>query len=436
MSENDQLVRVANPFPTPAPQEGGMVAVEQQRAMMEVLAAMQFARLNPRDQRRATDLILNDCAMPVLAEDATYEYARGGSSVDGPSIRLAETIAMRWGNFSCGVKEIARREGYSEVVAYAVDLQSNAWDSKTFQVRHWRDTKKGGYQVTDERDIYEVIANQGARRKRACILTLIPKDVIEAALRQCDVTLKAKIEITAETIQTMVDAFAKWSVTQEMIEKRIQRKLEAMQPGHVLSLKKIANSMRDGMSQPADWFDVPSAGGAQEGPQVSQADRVAAELAAKRKPPAPPSQPSTTPGLVDPDTGEITPPQPKAQAQTLVPLADLEKRIAEAGSNEQMNELLPQISAHPEGAERNAVSQAWMKRTMVLNHGPEKPKTSQQPPKPHGTEKIRADIIIKMNKAKNEDELNTARDSANLYAWDEADKKAIDARYQRCREDL
>jgi hypothetical protein len=234
---------------------GGLVSVEQQRALGEVQAAMMLARANPRDPIRATESILNDCTRPTLAASATYHFARGGSAIDGPSIRLAEALAQRWGNIQYGVAEIARHDGYSEAVSYCWDMESNCRAELKFQVRHWRDTQRGGYQLTDERDIYEAIANQGARRKRACILAVIPGDVTEAAVEQCKRTLQAQADISPEGIRRLVDAFAELGVTAQQIEARIQRRLEAVRPGQVVALRSIYNSLRDGMSVAADWFE-------------------------------------------------------------------------------------------------------------------------------------------------------------------------------------
>ena len=64
--------RAANPFgagmevATPRA-NGGLVSVEQQRAIAEVQARMIIARANPRDPIRAVELILNDCTRPTLA---------------------------------------------------------------------------------------------------------------------------------------------------------------------------------------------------------------------------------------------------------------------------------------------------------------------------------------------------------------------------------
>lgn len=245
----------SNPFG--APRQGhGLIAVEQQRAIAEVQAAMIVARSMPRDRRQVLDLIIQDCTDPGLAEEAEYEFSRGGSKISGPSIRLLETVARRYGNMESGIKELSRQNGYSECEAYAWDMETNFRDRKTFQVKHWRDTNKGGYALTDERDIYELIANQGARRKRACMEAVIPRDIVDQAARQCQTTLKTKVDITPELISGMLEKFAGFGVTKEMLEKRIQRHMDAITPALVVQLRRIFNSLKDGMSSASEWFDT------------------------------------------------------------------------------------------------------------------------------------------------------------------------------------
>ena len=284
-------VVAANPFGNdgPSPSGGALVAVEQSKAIAEVQAALLLARANPRDPRRAMDRILQDCMRPSLAEEATYQYSRGGNDIGGPSIRLAETLAKRWGNMEAGVKELSRRDGVSECPAYALDYESNYRDVRTFTVRHWHDTKQGGYAIKDERDIYEMIANYGARRKRACILALIDGDVVEAATKQCELTLAAKIEVTDELIAQMLERFGEYGVTKEMIEKRIQRHMSALTPAMAMSLKKIYNSLRDGMSTPAEWFEMGDSAAANVAAPAADArtSSVKSRMKAKKKDDAP-----------------------------------------------------------------------------------------------------------------------------------------------------
>ena len=252
---------VSNPFAQSAgavstPSTGqATVATDQARAVAEVQAALMIARMNPRDPVKAMDRILNACARPMLANAATYAYSRGGSDITGPSIRLAEAIAQGWGNIQYGIREISQSGGVSTVAAYAWDVETNTRREVVFQVQHKRETKKGSYTLKDGRDIYELVANQGARRVRACILGVIPGDVVEAALAQCAVTQKANVDMTAEGLQNLVECFARFGVSKAQIEKRIQRRIDAIQPAQVISLRNIWKSIRDGMSSPEEWFE-------------------------------------------------------------------------------------------------------------------------------------------------------------------------------------
>jgi hypothetical protein len=254
--------------------QGAVVATEQQRAIAEVQAAMMLARANPRDERKAMDRILMSCARPSLAEQAVYQYARGGTDISGPSIRLAEAIAQTWGNLQYGVRELSRDHENATVQAYAWDLETGTRREVTFQVPLIRSTKKGSYRLEDPRDIYETVANQGARRVRACILALIPGDVVDAAVEQCEATMKAKADVSPESIRKMVEAFAAVGVTREQIELRIQRRLDSITPAQVVQLKKIYASLRDGMSSVSDWFELQQAGAQQEQEKKSLASKI------------------------------------------------------------------------------------------------------------------------------------------------------------------
>lgn len=289
----------ANPFadaPVVARPTGASNAVantDQQRAIAEVQAAMMIARMNPRDPIVSMDRILNACARPGLADAAVYTYARGGSDISGPSIRLAEAMAQSWGNLQFGIRELEQHAGMSTVQAFAWDVETNVRREVTFQVPHIRHTKKGSYKLEDPRDIYESIANNGARRLRACILAVIPGDVTEAAVNQCELTMKTKADTSPEAMAKMVSAFAPFGVTREQIEARIQRRLDAIQPAQVVSLKKIYASLRDGMSVAIDWFEVAEHEHAETGAaQGTRTDAIKDKLRASKPTTEPAPQPS------------------------------------------------------------------------------------------------------------------------------------------------
>lgn len=264
----------------------------QTREAAELQTKYLMAERFPRDERHAFDGVVNAFSRPGLAERAAYEYAKGGTAISGPSIHAAQAIAQQWGNIEFGFIEVERgvdADGvtFSTVRSFAIDLEHRTQRPIQFIVRHWRDTKSGGYRLKDERDIYELTANMAQRRTRACILSVLPQDVIDAAMAQAELTLKTKADTSPGAMAKMVEAFAPFGVTKDHIEALIQRRLDAITPAQVVRLKRIYASLRDDMSTPGEWFELGQAGeggevGAGQKP-ASAAEAVAARRAAKKK---------------------------------------------------------------------------------------------------------------------------------------------------------
>ena len=251
----------------PVPQQNGMLqqvqtpsaltSVDQARAIAEVQAAMVVARMNPRDEMRAYQRIVMACKRKSLAEQASYAYPRGGKMVTGPSIRLAEVIAGYWGNITYGLRELNRGKGISEVEAFAWDLETNTRVTRQFQVKHIRDKSDGGKELTGERDIYELVASMGQRRVRACILEVVPGDIVEGAEEECKKTLQGgNGEPMEDRIRKMVLAFSEFGISKDMIEARLRHKIEATLPAELVTLQQIYRSLKDGMAKREEFFDM------------------------------------------------------------------------------------------------------------------------------------------------------------------------------------
>lgn len=235
-----------------------MLQVSESRAVAEVQAAYVIAKKFPRDENASFMRIMKACERPLLAEQSMYAYPRGGQLVTGASIRLAEALAQNWGNIDCGVREISQSDGMSVAEAYAIDLETNTRIVKTFHVPHSRDTKQGKKRLTDSRDIYELVANQGARRLRACILGIIPGDVVDAAVSRCGKTMESSDVPMADQVRKLVIAFDELGVKAEHIEKRLGHKLDATIPQEIVILRGIYKSIKDGMADRSQFFDIAS----------------------------------------------------------------------------------------------------------------------------------------------------------------------------------
>lgn len=258
--ENQIITTEPNPFKMPANIHGinaGAVTIESSKAIAEAQGKLIIAKNFPRDEHLAYAKVIEACKRKSLAEKAIYSFPRSGSTISGPSIRLAEELARCWGNVDFGIKELSQKDGESEMSAYCWDMETNTMSSQTFVVAHVRDTKKGQVRLTEQRDIYENNANMAGRRLRARILAILPPDLVEAAVNECRKTLAGNNDTPiSDRINKMVAAFAKFGVKIEVIEKRLGRKIDTMTTEDISEYIGIYNSLKDGNSSISDWFDV------------------------------------------------------------------------------------------------------------------------------------------------------------------------------------
>ncbi len=298
--------------------ESPTAMAEQHRAITEVQAALTIAASNPRDEIKKIDQIITSCQRVGVAEEATYLYSRGGTEITGPSIRLMELIAQKWGNIEWGFRELARyhgvggRAGESQVEAFAWDLESNSKAKRVFTVEHKLGTKNGMKSLLDPRDIYEYVANIAQRRVRTCLENVIPRDVTDRAVEECAETLKANFKVTPDVLVKLLDSFQKFDVTKSQIEARIQRRLDALTPAQYLSLRKIYKSMDEGMSVPADWFAE-----AQSGEPQKKSGTEAAKESLRKGAVAKPAAGNGNTGDNGDSQRQTSPPQSREAVDTL-----------------------------------------------------------------------------------------------------------------------
>lgn len=234
----------------------GTVAIEESRAVAEVMGKLFVASRRPRDKAQAFTELMEECARPAMAEEAEYSYPRGNEQVTGPSIRLAEAMARVWGNIEYGIRELSDDEDSTEMEAYCWDLETNVLSSQKFRVKKERSTRNGSYKLTDQRDVYEQNANLGSRRLRARILAVLPADLKEHALAACKRALmpKTKEELPGK-VKDLIKAFSKHKVTEAMLIKRVTKPVAEFTAEDYTNLVAIGNSLKDGFTKPGDWFE-------------------------------------------------------------------------------------------------------------------------------------------------------------------------------------
>lgn len=251
---------------------GGAVA---DRAVAEIQAQVFMAKQFPRDENQARARILRSCQRPGLASKAIYTYPKGGQRVTGPSIRLAEAIAQAWGNLDFNTVILEQRENESVCLSYCWDVETNTRASRSFIVPHKISTKHGEKVLTDPREIYELAANQGARRLRACILSIIPGDIVDEAIEACNATLSGgNKRPLLDRLRELTDRFMTYySVPLSSIERYFGYPLDSFTEMDGVTLAGIYTALRDGASSREDYFQLPKlAGGEDDAPSEKTAE--------------------------------------------------------------------------------------------------------------------------------------------------------------------
>lgn len=237
---------------------GQATAVEQSRAVAEVQAAVVVAQQCPRNIQSAVAEMRQSCAQKGLADRAFYRYKRGGQQVTGASVHLARELARCWGNIQYGIAELRRDDerGESEMQAYAWDVQTNTRSAQVFVVPHKRDTKDGVKALVDMRDVYENNANNGARRLREAIFSVLPPWFVEDAKDRCNTTIKDEggDKPLAQRIADAVKLFSVLGVTAGQLEAKFDRKPGELTEHDLAQLRVIYSSLQRGEVTREDEF--------------------------------------------------------------------------------------------------------------------------------------------------------------------------------------
>lgn len=235
-------------------------AVEQARAVAEVQAAIIVAQQVPRNMDRALADMRDATGRLALAEQAFYKVPDRGT---GPTVHLMRELARIWGNLTYGVRELHRDDaaGMSEILAYAVDLQTNTRSERSFLVPHARMKKINNQQtrqkLVDLGDIYLNNQNIGARAVRECISTVLPTWFRNEAENRCRDTLRNGEdggEPLTKRIDGMVQAFAQIGVGVTRLEDRLGRKRGTWDGSHVAEMVVAYQSIQRGETAVEDEF--------------------------------------------------------------------------------------------------------------------------------------------------------------------------------------
>ncbi len=311
---------------------GQATAIEQSRAIAQVQAMVIVAQQCPRSKTAAIAAMEEACSQIELAQQAFFRYERGKlpngkpNVITGPSVHLARELARCWGNVEHGVTELRRDDlaAESEMQSFAWDLQTNTRSASIFIVPHKRDTKNGVRELTDMRDIYENNANNGARRLREAIYSVLPVWYRKQAEALCRKTMvEGGGQPIAQRIAEAVKAFERYRVSPQRLAAKFGcATVDELTAADVADLGVIYDSLKQGTVTVDDEFPA-------------EPDRITAGDLATTNPPPASRQQSTPPAAAE----SVPTPEPAGGAPSR-PAAKIT-----SGQKEQLNGYRQKLSA-------------------------------------------------------------------------------------------
>lgn len=287
------------------PIEGELVPIEQPQGLdpitrAEIDVAISTAHRFPRSlQRFKADLMTMATLDEETASGCFFSLPRGGKTVQGPSIRLAEMAVSAYGNIRAGARILGESEDgrYIRAMGMCHDLQNNVLIAMETQRRI---TDKEGRRYND--DMISTTANAAASvALRNAIYRVVPKALIKGAYDAAVGVVKGSVKSLAESRQKALEALKTLSpaLTPDRVCAALGKAGEAeLGVEDIVTLRGLYTAIKTGETSVEDAFppveravkaaDLLPAAAPVVAPKVQTVAPAPAEAPRKRGPGRPP----------------------------------------------------------------------------------------------------------------------------------------------------
>lgn len=225
----------------------------------EIDVAISTAKKYPRDIAKVKQSMLSFATLDVeTAEACFYSLPRGGKTIQGPSVRLAEIAVSCYGNLRAGSRitsVVASGEAPHVVVqAVAMDLEKNI--SISIEKRR-RITKKKFKDAIDEDDINLAANACSAICFRDAVFKVIPLALIKPIFEASKKVAVGDAKTLSDRRIRCLETFAKMGLKRDRVLGKIECKdIEQVTLEHLETLMGLYNAIKDGEVNIDEAFPV------------------------------------------------------------------------------------------------------------------------------------------------------------------------------------
>jgi hypothetical protein len=177
---------------------------------VQIATAHRYPRSIERFKKMALAIATSD---QETAESCFYVLPRGGKSIEGPGVRLAEIIGSSWGNMRYGARIVGEDDKFIIAHGMAHDLERNV--AMTIEVRR-RITDKYGKKYND--DMISTTANAACSiALRNAIFKVVPKAFIDSIYKAAKKVAVGDTQTLNDRRHKMMDYFGKMGVSKDRV---------------------------------------------------------------------------------------------------------------------------------------------------------------------------------------------------------------------------
>lgn len=321
-------------MPVAMPQGGSSIIAVEHKAQIEALVdtAHKYPRSVKRFEEEALTMATTD---QDTAAQMFYVVPRGGKTIEGISVRLAEIVAVAWGNLRYGSKVVDVGDTHITCQGYCFDMEKNVAAESEVKVRI---TKKDGKRYDD--DMITVAGNAGcSKAMRNAIVKVVPRAYVEKILSKAkQVAIGKAMPLETQRAQAF-DYIKKMGVPEERILAVIGRpSIKDVSSDDIIVLRGLATAVKDGESSVEEAFP-PLVEDEGEKPAAKPSPKGAAAKAKEKLGSAEPK----------PAQAEIPPSDSDAFFDLSGTWSDIQKDTYSAAFNEAQNNGASNEDAHAAG---------------------------------------------------------------------------------------
>lgn len=234
-------------------------AITRAEIDMQVATARRYPRVLSKVKQ---DMLSFATLDEETAQSCFYTLPRGGKSIQGPSIRLAEIAISCYGNLKAGSRPIQTvttgDNPHVIVQAVAFDMERNTSISIEKRGRIFaKKDKGGGYKKIDEDDINLAVNRCSAIALRDAVYKVVPMALIRPVFLEAKRVAVGDVKSLAAKREKVIERLKQMGATEDRILAVVEaRKIEDITLDKLETLIGLGTALKDGETSLEEAFPV------------------------------------------------------------------------------------------------------------------------------------------------------------------------------------